>query len=101
MNKITIVKVPVDGPVAVVEIENELKALQAAVGGGYIEIVRCETPVAGVILVCDEEGRLKGLEPNPRLPGIMGDAFFTKDDDGEDFISLSADEAQGIVRFLS
>lgn len=44
---------------------NDLASLQNFVGG-YIETV---TLAAGVVLVCNEEGRLQGLAPNVCLQG--------------------------------
>lgn len=46
---------------------NTLEALQKAVGG-YIETV---TVAADVCVVCNEEGRLRGLEPNVTFLGVM------------------------------
>lgn len=45
------------------EIENDLKAMQILIGG-YVEVVYLEPKV---VLVCDEEGKLKGKLPNRRL----------------------------------
>ena len=48
------------------EIRNDLKTLQSIVGG-YIEAV----PVGdGVVVICDEEGRLKGKPYNCTINGI-------------------------------
>lgn len=47
------------------EIENDLKALQEFVGG-YIEVV----PIAkDAAVICNEEGRLRGLPFNTRVNG--------------------------------
>lgn len=48
-----------------VDIESDLKPLQEAVGG-YIETVTFDD----FIVICDEEGRLKGKERNCRIEGI-------------------------------
>ena len=48
------------------EIDNELAALQQAVGG-YIETV---TPFTNLTIICDEEGRLKGKPYNCRICGV-------------------------------
>lgn len=55
------------------EIDNTLEAFQAAVGG-YIEVVSAYpegrvTP--GVVIVCDEEGMLKGRQYNCELNGVL------------------------------
>lgn len=47
------------------EVENELEALQALVGG-YIEAI---TLSRNLVLLCDEEGRIKGLPYNTRILG--------------------------------
>jgi len=49
-----------------VEIENELKPLQEAVGG-YLESV---TLFEDLVILCDEEGRLKGLPYNCEICGV-------------------------------
>lgn len=49
------IKIPVEGKSKLIEIDNELEALQKAVGG-YIETV---TIASDCCLIVDEEGRLK------------------------------------------
>jgi hypothetical protein len=60
----------------------DLEAQQALVGG-WIQSV----PLGdGIVLTCNEEGKLEGLEPNFALPGdiIVGTAFFCRvDKEGE------------------
>ena len=51
-----------------IEIENTLEALQWEVGG-YIEAVTL--PGKGAVVICDEEGRLKGKPANCRVCGIL------------------------------
>lgn len=67
------------------DIENTLEAMQAEVGG-YIETVRF---LSDVSIVCNEEGRLKGMEYNDHILGIdfVGPIFFvgTK---GEEFCDV-------------
>lgn len=60
---------------------NSLKALQTAVDG-YIEEIRI---APGVMLICNEEGRLRGLEPNCRISGVefVGTIVIAGDKDGE------------------
>ena len=48
------------------DIPNTLEDLQAAVGG-YIETVTFATDAT---VICNEEGRLQGLEPNCRFFGV-------------------------------
>lgn len=65
-----------------IRIENELKPLQEAVGG-YIETVTLDRDV---VLICDEEGLLKGKRFNATVGciDIMGD-FLVVGTDGEEF----------------
>jgi hypothetical protein len=86
--KIRVLVVPVGQPPEVQEYEKlDLAQMQALVGGGYIQMV----PYLGgdVDLVCDEEGKLKDLEPNRPLWGghdyAYGQFFFVggADDEGE------------------
>ena len=86
-----ILKQPGQRP-AVVELENTLKALQRAVGW-YIETVRITSDAC---LICNEEGRLMGLEPNPVMGislvgpvlcvGVNGDAFCSLTDESAEFL---------------
>ena len=68
------------------EIKNELSVLQELVGG-YIEVVR----VDDVLLICNEEGKLQGLQPNFSIghDTIVGTAVFVGFDGSEDFTSLT------------
>lgn len=84
MSKIRILAIPVDREPYITNIENSLRDMQRFVGG-YIETVTVlEAPK--LILICDEEGLLKGKKPNPIIknirerglwmPEIVGDCFF-------------------------
>lgn len=55
-----------DEPGHMTWMSNNLKALQTAVDG-YIEMVRV---AHGLVVICNEEGRLRGLEPNCRFCGV-------------------------------
>jgi hypothetical protein len=57
---------PVKAAPQVLDIAKGLKPMQALVGG-YIENVTLEE---GVGLICNEEGKLKGLPLNRRIPEI-------------------------------
>lgn len=50
-------------------IENDLHALQEAVGG-YIETVTIHGATRDIVIICDEEGRLKGKTPNCSIAGV-------------------------------
>lgn len=69
----------------VVEIENDLKALQQAVGG-WIEAV---TLPYGLCVICNEEGRLMGLPYNTIVWGydFVGPILIVGVD-GEDFCDI-------------
>lgn len=54
-----IIKNPEDEFGRLVEIENELEVFQSIVGG-YIET----TGYKNLVIICNEEGKLRGLEPN-------------------------------------
>lgn len=73
MSKIRILALPVDREPYITNIENSLKNMQNFIGG-YIE---AETILQApeVVLVCDEEGVLKGRAVNPSVPDIVGDCF--------------------------
>lgn len=62
-------------------IKNTLEAFQEAVGG-YIETI---TIFDGIVLVCDEEGALKGRTPSCNVLGceIVGDWLLVGADEDE------------------
>lgn len=80
-----IIKKPFEKP-KVIEIENELSALQEAVGG-YIQVV----PVTDkVCVICNEEGKLLGLPHNIVLCGdILVGTILIVGVAGEEFCDLS------------
>ena len=81
---IAIKKEPGRRPV-VVEIENDLKPLQDAVGG-YIEAVHLP---GGLIIICNEEGLINNLPFNTYLAGhyLFGPILIVGDG-GEDFADV-------------
>lgn len=82
----------------VVTVPNTLEAVQEVIGG-YIETV---TLPNGLVLVMDEEGRLKGLRENVRcvqFGTIVGRIFITAAE-GESFRSLTVDEIQSARAWL-
>lgn len=100
MNKeitLTCVAVPVGGNPYIKHIENNLHALQAAVGG-LIEVVRLS---GDVLLICDEEAKLKDKDGNRRIGReiIAGD-FIVVGDDGEHFRSLTQSEIDAVMKFF-
>lgn len=83
----------------VVDIDDSLETLQETVGG-YIETVY---PFYddGVLLICNEEGKLDGSLPNRRIPEISDIIFgtFLVVGDGEDVFRSLTDEE--IERYLA
>lgn len=74
------------------EIPAKLHEYQKAVGG-LIELVYNGD---GTIIVCNDEGKLRGMEGNRRLDNgaIIAGPFFVVGDMGEDFRSLTDREVQ-------
>lgn len=72
-------------------VPHELTAMQQTVGG-LIEVVRNDD---GTLLVCNEEGKLLGMEGNRRIPGdVLAGPFFVVGDAGETFRSLTEEELE-------
>lgn len=78
-------------PAELIDIENELKPLQDAVGG-YIETARLTNEL---LIITDEEGRLKGKTPNRW--GLVG-TFLVVGDGGEEFRGLTDFEVNFLKR---
>ena len=79
------------------EIDNDLASYQKLVGG-YIEII---APFSdGVVLVCNEEGKMVPLPPNRRLGReiICGTFYLTGQDEEGDLTSLSAERVEYYVK---
>lgn len=77
------------------EISDGLRASQEIVDG-YIEVVPLEK---NVIMVCNEEGKINGLEPNLLFPNdvIVGNVFFCSDTNYGAFDSLSEDQMKYVT----
>lgn len=80
------------------QIGRDLESLQAAVGGGLIECVYSYTDET--ILVCNDEGKLLGMEGNRRIStgDIIAGPFFVIGDAGENFRSLTDAEVSKYVQ---
>jgi hypothetical protein len=81
-------------PACVREIGTELEDIQEAVGGGPFE---CVYPHEDrTVLVCNDEGKLRGMEGNRHLDtgGIIAGPFFVIGDAGENFRSLTDAEVE-------
>ena len=82
------------------DIPHTLEAMQKTVGG-YIEIIApFDDPV---VLVCDEEGKLKGYELNRSIAGrdIIAGTFFLAGVDGEDLSDLPDELAEKYEKLFS
>lgn len=79
-------------PPVVVEVQNELRALQCAVRG-LIELVPLDAKTS---LICNEEGKLEGLQGNRRLDSgaIIAGPFLVVGDAGSDFCSLTDEQTE-------
>lgn len=76
---------------AVTTLNNDLRSLQTAVGG-RIELVDIDD---GVCILCNEEGKLMGLEGNRRLGSdILVGTFFVLGSSGGKLTSLTDSQVQ-------
>jgi hypothetical protein len=76
-------------------LDNDLKSLQAFVGG-YIEAY---TIAPGITVICNEEGRLKGLPPNREVPGaglIVGDFLVCRNSSAGNTLSLTGKQVKTV-----
>lgn len=92
-------------PPQIKEISGKLREYQDLVGG-YIQTLHMPD-IDGVMLICDEEGKLKDLEPNFELYNnqgrvvdvVVGTVVFVGDDE-DDFSSLTDDQVQEVKDYL-
>lgn len=98
-NLLKIVYVEPHRPPFEAEVGDDIRSLQRAVGG-LIELVGNGD---GTMLVCNDEGKLMGMEGNRRIRDgstIIAGPFFIVGDDGENFRSLTESEvAEYMDRF--
>ena len=86
------------------EIDNTLEALQEFVGG-YIEVLYIGNDLC---LVCNEEGKLKGLEATAAFVDdkdevkdiIVGDCFIVRDNGEGDFEGIREGDVEHIKKFV-
>lgn len=84
-----------DGSREVITLENELHIFQKCVGG-YIETVPFGN---NLIIVCDEEGVIKGKERNNSFDYICGDFLIVRAR-GDHFISLKISDISFLNKFF-
>lgn len=96
-NKLRVVMVEPGKPAYETKIDNTLEAEQKAVGG-YIEVVLLGD---GKLLICNEEGKLSGMQGNRRIgKDIIAGPFFIVGEDGDEFRSLTDEEVkESLERF--
>ena len=92
--KIRVVMCPADRPPYITNITNSLSAMQSAVGG-YIETVTVDK----YVLVCNEEGRIRGLPKNPSAPHYYGDLFIVSHE-GDEFTGLEPEDARDMLHLF-
>ncbi len=93
--QISVLKVEVGKEPYVKEVSNDLKSLQAEVGG-LIQVVYLEDSFEGAMMVVNEEGKVNGMEMNRRMPHdiVCGDFFICMGDEEGDFTSLTEEKIQ-------
>ena len=91
--KINVLMVEPHKPPCMVELNNDLDSLQKAVSigadeQGLIELVHLED---NVYILCNQEGKLIGLEPNRRLSNdiLCGVFYVVADDEDGNLVSLT------------
>ena len=96
--KIKVLKVEPKKLPEVCELENELEALQKAVsiGADYQGLIEILYVNEGICILCNEEGKLIGLEPNRRIRNdILCGVFYVTGQDREgNLTSLTDDEIE-------
>lgn len=95
MSKLTGYLLLANGGARVIEVENELHALQAVVGGN-IEVVRFATDA---IILANEDGINLGLPPNRHLKSLVGDLLLLGTE-GEEFASLDKRTCKALGRMF-
>ena len=82
-----------------VSINNDLTSLQEFVGG-YIE---AHTIAPGITVICNEEGRLKGLPPNRIVSGvglIVGDFLVCRNSSAGNTLSLTEKQMKTVYSYI-
>lgn len=86
------------GDVRMIDIPNTLEALQREVGG-YIETYRIrEISDRRIVGITNEEGLLRGFQPNKNVGYMVGVALWVNTD-GEEFTDLTDGQIRNIKKF--
>ena len=94
---LVIIKEPGQAPRVEPLFENDLKAFQTVVGG-YIETV---TVATDLVIICNEEGRLKGLPWNRTAFGVdFVGTIVVAGIKGDEFASVKAMYVPAVLRSL-
>ena len=94
-NKLRVVMVEPGKPAYETEIENTLEAEQKAVGG-YIEVLPLDNEK---LLICNEEGKLNGMQGNRRIGNdVIAGPFFIVGEGGDEFRSLTDEEVKASLK---
>lgn len=86
----------------VVDVENTLNGIRSAVGGYFQAVMFSEEE--NIIMLCDEEGTLKGLDYNFSVfhsrDDIVGNVLFVSAND-EDFRELNEDQIKYLMKYFN
>jgi hypothetical protein len=94
---LVVIKEPGKEPRVEPVFENTLKNFQKTVGG-YIETV---TLASDLIIVCDEEGRLKGKPHNCKVANVdFVGTVIAVGSNGDDFTSIKASNVPFVLKLL-
>lgn len=92
---------PGEDPVPV-RFENSVKAIRALIGG-HFQAIQCQTIEEDTWLLCDDDGKYKGLDPNFMLQDdiFVGPVLFVGSNElGDDFDDISRSAMKRIVAFM-
>ena len=105
MKEITVLKVAPMCEPEVVALKNDLRSLQEAVsiGADYTGLIEVVELDAQTCILCNEEGKLIGLEPNRRLGyDILCGVFYVVGQDRQgNFASLSSASMEKYKQFFA
>ena len=101
-NSIRVAAYRVEQPPEIIDLENDLPALQKFVGGYLEPIVLGVGPDFKILLLCNEDGRRLKLPPNRRIGSttIVGD-FFVCRQQGAEFVSIKEADIAYLAALIS